>query len=93
MVALVLQWGIPYISIDKYKIDKEIVQKIPQGIAQKNILIALDCIGSVLSVVMANPLNQDQVKDVEKATGCQVAVFISTKKEILSAIKKSYPSE
>src|SRR5271170_4023379 len=52
VVALVIQCGMPYIAVNKYTIDPEIVRLIPREVAQKEGVIALDRIGDVLSVVM-----------------------------------------
>ena len=63
VVALVVQCGLPYIAVNKYSIDPEIVKLIPKEIAQKQRLIALDRIGEILSVVMVNPLS-DELQDL-----------------------------
>jgi len=90
VVALVIQCGLPYIAVNKYKIDPQIVQLIPQEVAQKEKVIALDRIGEILSVVMVNPLTDDKKSYLEKLTNCRVATFISTKAEIEEAIARNY---
>lgn len=90
VVALVIQCGLPYIAVNKYAIDPEIVRLIPKDVAQKERLIPLDRIGDILSVVMVNPLNDDQKSYLENLTKCQIATFISTKTEIEEAIARNY---
>ena len=86
VVALVIQCGLPYIAVNKYAIDPQIVRLIPQEVAQKEKVIALDRIGEILSVVMVNPLTDDKKNYLETLTKCRVATFISTKSEVEEAI-------
>jgi len=90
VVALVIQYGLPYIAVNKYTIDPQIVSLIPKEVAQKEKVIALDRIGEILSVVMASPLTDDKKKYLETLTKCQIATFISTKAEIEEAIARNY---
>ena len=90
VVALVVQCGLPYISVTKCELDPEVIRLIPYEIAKEYRLIALDRIGDVLSVVMTNPLSDELKAKLEKLTCCQIATFISTKTEIDAAIVRSY---
>ncbi len=90
VVALVVQCGLPYIAVNKYTIDPEIVRLIPKEVAQKEKVIALDRIGEILSVVMINPLTDDKKSYLESLTKCRIATFISTKSEIEEAIARNY---
>lgn len=90
VVALIVQCGLPYISVNKYKINPEILKLIPADVARAYHVIPLDRIGDVVSVVMTNPLTEDLKQKLEAITSCQVATFISTKKEIDDAILRSY---
>ena len=90
VVALVIQCGLPYIAVNKYNIDPEIVRLIPREIAVKEKVIALDRIGDILSVVMVNPLSEDKKGHLETLTKCHIATFISTKTEIEEAIARNY---
>ena len=90
VVALVIQCGLPYIAVNKYTIDPQIVRLIPKEVAQKEKVIALDRIGEILSVVMVNPLTDDKKVYLELLTKCRVATFISTRSEIEEAIARNY---
>src|SRR5208283_366359 len=90
VVALVIQCGLPYIAVNKYTIDPQIVRLIPKEVAQKEKVIALDRIGEILSVVMVNPLTDDKKNYLESMTKCRIATFISTKGEIEEAIARNY---
>src|SRR5436853_2058718 len=58
VAALVVQCNFPYIAIDKYEIERSILQLIPKETVTKYILVPLDRVGDVLSVVMVNPLDK-----------------------------------
>ena len=90
VVALVVQCGLPYIAINKYTIDPTVVGLIPKQAAQEGRLIAMDRVGDILSVVMTNPLSDEQKAKLEAMTKCRVATFIATKSEIEEAIARNY---
>ncbi len=90
VVALVLQCDLPYIAINKYKVDAQVLKLIPKDIAQKEKVVPLDRVGDILSVVMINPLNVEKKQYLEKMTNCRLATFICTKTELEDAIAKLY---
>ena len=90
VVALVIQCGLPYIAVNKYTIDPQILHLIPKEVALQEKVIALDRIGEILSVVMVNPLGDEKIKYLETLTKCSIATFISTKGEIEEAIARNY---
>ena len=90
VVALIVQCGLPYIAVNKYTIDPQVIKLIPEELARGMHLIPLDKVGGVLSVVMINPLNPSMKEQLEKITGCRIATFIATKTEINEAISRSY---
>lgn len=90
VVALIIQCNFPYIAINKYELDKKVLALIPKDIAREFEVIPIDQVGHVLSVVMADPLNETIKEKIEKITGCKIAPFIGTKSEIDMAINKWY---
>ncbi len=90
VVALIIQCGFPYIAVNKYDIDLRVIKLIPEEVARNLHVIPLDRVGDVLSVVMANPLNQSLKDQLRQITGCRIATFIATKTEIDEAIARSY---
>ena len=90
VVALVVQCSLPYIAINKYEIDPEVLKLIPEKTAREFHAVPLDRVGDVLSVVMVNPLSNEMKSQLEKITGCKIATFIATRSEINEAISKWY---
>jgi type IV pilus assembly protein PilB len=93
VVALVVQCNLPYIAIDKYDIDKSIIQLVSKEMARKYHVVPLDRVGNVLSIVMADPLNVSIKAELQRNTNCNIAPFISTKSEIEKAIERWYGRE
>ena len=90
VVALIMQNNLPYIAINKYELNSEIVHLIPEDMARRFHAIALEKVDQTLSVVMEDPLSQEVRTSLEKVTKCRVTPFIATKSEIDRAINKWY---
>ena len=90
VVALVVQCSLPYIAVSKYTIDASILKLIPEEMVRKNFVVPLDKVGKVLSVVMADPLDETLKQEIQNITQCKVAPFIATKAEIIETINHWY---
>lgn len=90
VVALIVQCNIPYIAIDKYNIERNVLNLIPNAFARDNHVIPLDRVGDILSIVMADPLDVAVKAEVQRLTQCRIAPFIATENEIIKAIERSY---
>ncbi len=88
--ALTIPSGFQYLNLESYEISPDVIKLIPENVAKQYNLIAIDRIGSLLTISMSNPLNVQAVEDIETLTGCKVQVFISTMTDINNAIKKCY---
>lgn len=93
VVALILQCGIPYISITKYNIDPKILKLVPETVAKKFHLIPIDRIDEILSVVMVDPFDEKTRQELERVTKCKIVPFIATLTEIDTAIAKCYKKD
>src|SRR6185295_6857629 len=78
LVALVVQCNLPYIAVQNYNVETAIVNLIPQDVARAYHVIALDRVGNILSVVMADPLNEEIKTELIRITQCKIAPFIAT---------------
>lgn len=88
--AITAQYGFPYLPLENYEIDPEIVKIVPKNVAAQYCLILLDKIGSNLTIAMANPLNNQAVEDIALLSGLCVQIFVSTATDIKKAIEKYY---
>lgn len=88
--ALTTQYGFPYLPLDNYQIDEEVVKIIPENVARHYCLIPIDKIGSTLTITIANPLNVQAIEDIEYISKCDIQIFVSTMSDINSAIDRYY---
>ncbi|MCG2712975.1 MAG: hypothetical protein L6416_11730 [Candidatus Omnitrophica bacterium] len=88
--TMVTQFGFPYLQLVNYEIESEIVKIISKSTAEKYSLIAIDKIGNILTIAMADPLNSAALDDIRKETGLNVEAFISTFSDINNAISQFY---
>lgn len=88
--VLTAQYGFPYLPLANYEISHDVVAIIPYNVAKQYCLIAIDKIGSNLTVAMSNPLNVQAIEDIELISSCSVQIFISTTSDIKKSIEKYY---
>lgn len=88
--ALTIQYGFPYLPLDNYEIEPEIINNIPKDVAQKYGVIPLDKIGTTLTVAMVNPLIPNVLEELEALTKCTVQPFVTTSSSFKKALKKYY---
>ncbi|MDP2921820.1 MAG: hypothetical protein Q8O12_05600 [Candidatus Omnitrophota bacterium] len=88
--AITAQYGFPYLPLESYEIDREVVKIVPKNVAIQYCLIPVDKIGSNLTIAMANPLNTSAVEDIALLSGLYVQLFVSTASDIKKAIEKYY---
>ena len=89
-LALTTQYGLPYLPLLGYDIDREIVKIIPEAVSRCHGLIAIDRVGTILTVAMSNPLNAKAVEEVEAITGLKVQIFVTTASDLNETIDRSY---
>jgi len=88
--AITAQYGFPYLPLENYEVDGEVVKLVPKNVAKQYCLIPLDKIGNNLTIAMANPLNSQAVEDIGLLSGLYVQIFVSTATDIKNAIERYY---
>ena len=88
--TLTAQYGFPYLPLQGYEIDPAVAKIIPEHVAKQYGLVAVDRVGSILTVAMSNPLNTQAIEDVEMLTHFKVQVFVTTATDVSNAIKNKY---
>lgn len=87
---LAIQNGFPYINLNHYTIEPNILSLLPQAIAKKYQVLPLDKIQDVLTVAMVNPLDKVIIDQIEKLTKSNVKVFLTTRLELEEAFFHYY---
>jgi hypothetical protein len=80
------QYNFAYLPLKNYSISQDILGLIPLKWIKMYTLLPVDKVGNILSVAMADPLNEGVIQMLEQITNCNIQVFISTYTEINEAI-------
>lgn len=90
MVVISRQMNIPPIDLSKYKINKSLMDIIPEKIARQYSLIPVSKIGKVLTVAMSDPLNIFAMDDIKILTNYKIDAVVATENDIREAINNYY---
>src|SRR5436190_7987700 len=90
--TLVKQSGLPYIDAAHYRINKDGIQAVPAEVMWQNQCIVLDKIGKTLLVAIANVISPELSDKLERASGSQIFVYVSTWSQIQQALEKNVPN-
>ncbi len=82
--------NVPYVELASAKISLEAVNKVPESIAKKYSIIAINVHGKRLMVATNDPFNFYVFEDIKVIAGMDVMPVLSTKSEITKAIGKLY---
>ena len=88
--------GIPYLNLEKEKIDREVLQMIPEPIARKYSIVAYKKRGSDLEVCILDIDNLPAIDFVKKKTGLRILPRLTDTESIKSVLvqyKKSLQAE
>ncbi|HEY5648514.1 MAG TPA: ATPase, T2SS/T4P/T4SS family, partial [Nitrospiria bacterium] len=84
------QTGWPFVDVCPLSLEQETVSKIPEGLARKHRALAVSHDTRTLTVVMADPLDFEAVRDIGFSCGMEVSTAIGVPADILEAIDRSY---
>ena len=88
--ALALQFLYPHVEIGRYKLNKEVINLIPQEVAMRYQLVPLDRFSDILTIGMANPLDREAIKTIEEMTHLKVRVFVVYVQDLKNAFDLIY---
>ncbi len=84
------QYGFAYLSLNSYDIPQEILELIPLKWIKIYTFLPVDRVGNVLSVAMADPLNEGVIQMLQQISNYEIVVFISTYSELTEAINRYF---
>ncbi len=82
--------NVPFIDLDNKVLMPDIVKKVPEPVARKYNVIAVDKMGKRMSVATNDPVNFYIFEDLRAITGCNISPVLATKSAINRAIGKMY---
>jgi type IV pilus assembly protein PilB len=83
-------FNLPYVDLNTYLIDEDVIKIISEEVARRYTLIPLFKIGNTLTVAMVNPLDIHALDEVRNKTRTDVEIAISTEEKIKKAIDQHY---
>ncbi len=85
--------NIPPIDLTKYKINKDVLELIPEKAARQYSLLPISKIGKTITVAMADPFNIFAIDDLKALTKFKIEPVIATENDIKEAIVKYYGTQ
>ncbi|MBQ7958819.1 MAG: type II secretion system protein GspE, partial [Oscillospiraceae bacterium] len=77
--VLAERMGVEFVDLSEYKINAEAVKKVPESLAKKHTIIAINIQGRRLTVATNDPVNFYIFEDVKVITGMDVIPVLATK--------------
>jgi len=93
MEALEYQLGIPHVNLKQHIIDPDVINMVPQALAERHKAIPIKRRGDNLTVAMADPLDVMAIDDIRLKTGCEVMPVIASESDVDYAIEQYFGSE
>ncbi len=88
--ALAGKLKVAYVDLDRTEIDFEAVSRIPEALAKKHTVIAVNVQGKRLTVATDDPINFNILEDIKVFTGMDTIPVLATRTAINKAIGKHY---
>ena len=90
--ALSILLGVPFIDLQRHKVQPAAIRLIPADFARKHTLVPLDVVGDSLLVVMADPQDSQTINDIRNRAKMKVNVALGIPADIERAIDINYRS-
>ena len=88
--AFVTQYRFPFLPLDRYEFDLEVIGLMPSKIARKHLVVPIDKFGNILTVAISNPFNTQAIKEIEQETNFNVQPFVADPIDIKLTVEKYY---
>lgn len=89
-ICLANQYDFAYLPLKNYNIPDDVLETVPLKLIKIYSILPIDKIGKVLTVAMADPLNDGVIDMLKQITNCEIEVFISTYSELNQTINKYF---
>ena len=86
--TIVQQFNLPFASALQFQILPEVLNIFPERMYYEYQFMAVDKMSKVLVIVGAGLMNHDVLDELERCSGCKVHQFVSTWKDIRTALEK-----
>lgn len=92
--ALAIQQGMERVELPKLKIKDDVLRRMPSDVAKfYNVVPIRELEDGTLVVAMADPLNVDNLDDLEQIIGCKLQGAVSNPQDVAESLKSNYAFE
>ena len=88
--AVASQYDLPYVQINSFDLDLSLSRYISAVYAQKQRIAPISKIGNTLTLAMAEPLKNHDIRELEDSIRLRIITAISTESGIHKALKRLY---
>jgi len=90
--TVVMQFGMPYLSVEKYTINRDVLNVFQPRLLRQYQFLPVDLIGNVLVVVAGGLLTPDILSELEQlAGGIRILVYVGKQTEVHRKIDSLFP--
>ncbi|PIE05605.1 MAG: type II secretion system protein GspE, partial [Sorangium cellulosum] len=82
------QYRVPAVNLDEYEVDPEVLQLVPQDVAEKHKILPLSRAGASLIVARSDPTNLHAIDDIKFLTALNVEPVVSSETAIVASIDR-----
>jgi len=93
IVALARQLGLAHIDILSYRLKPDVVNLIPEKMARRYEVIALEKVSNELTIAMADPLNVFAIDEIQQITQCRIEPVICSRNSLFKVLDLAYKGE
>ena len=90
ITSLTTQYGMPFLPLESYEIDPEVIKSVPADLVHKYDFVPIDKMGDLLTIVISDVPNGETTSQIEEKLGCKVECFVTTPSALRKEIEKYY---
>jgi len=91
--TIALQYDLPFFTLDQFSFDPQLSRLINFNYAQLQRIAPVSKHGRNLTIAMAFPLNGEEIRSVELATGMKLIPVVATERDIVIAQQRVYRTQ
>ncbi len=85
--------GLPYVEIDPAAVPLPLAGTVPEGFARKNRAVPVARDGARLTLAVADPFLGEGVDRLERDSGCEVRLVVTSQRSVAGILGRLYPGE
>src|SRR2546427_728824 len=85
--VLSIQWGMPYVELASLEIDPDVVKVVPQHLAHRHKVLAIEKTRKKLKLAISDPLNVVAFDDVRLVTGLEIEPVVAAEQDVMTPPK------